>query len=299
MARVLLISDDGEMLTPLADSLISAGHSVVTTQRAEDGLAAAFRIQPHLAVVETDLTDLRALEVIATLHRELPQTASVLVTGRGTYDIAVAALRAGATWLASKPLLLQELLRVIDICSVRDCGISNPALVTRTGVRGSDVELHSVARWTALVVALLDSPTDPRTLNEWGRIVAVSTGGLRNWCYTAGLSARRSLLFARLLRAVWIGVRCQRRPEDLLDIVDRRTVTKVLRLASGGKERLPETVEEFLQCQQILPDRRATDCVRSALRRRSLSTRDAHDGLGKDGPAQPAGAARSQSERRI
>ena len=82
----------------------------------------------------------------------------------------------------------------------------------------------------------------------------MSPGALRNWCRTAGVSARRSLVFARLLRAAFLSQGGRHRPEDLLDVVDRRTFVGLLRFAGLDPERpFPESPEAFLQQQTLVP----------------------------------------------
>jgi hypothetical protein len=114
------------------------------------------------------------------------------------------------------------------------------------------IQAHSIERWTGVVVRTISSPTDPRTLEQWGRAVGASAGTLRNWCRTAHLSARRSLLFARVLRAVARHQHSAERPEDLLDVVDQRTLAKILAASGGTADQLPRTIDEFLSRQQLI-----------------------------------------------
>ena len=81
-------------------------------------------------------------------------------------------------------------------------------------------QAHAAARWARVVVPVLDAPEDPRTIKAWSRLLYVSPGALRNWCRTAGITPRRSLVFARLLRAVFLSDGGRHKPENLLDVVD-------------------------------------------------------------------------------
>jgi hypothetical protein len=124
---------------------------------------------------------------------------------------------------------------------------------------------HALSRWADVVVRGIRSSKDTPTLDHWGRAVAVSRGGIRNWCYTARLSPRRSLQFMRVLRAVILQQRTAMEPEDLLDIVDRRTLTKLLTISGGTPTTLPRSVSEFLDGQRIIQNDRAIAAVRAAL----------------------------------
>lgn len=135
---------------------------------------------------------------------------------------------------------------------------------------------HSLQRWAKVIVKTIDLPGDPRTLSDWGRAIGVSVGGLRNWCACAGIKSKQSLMFARLLRAVVRQRQTCASPEELLDIVDRRTVVKVLVAAGGVARRLPLSEDEFLDRQTFVSDRRAIETVRNELesRRAAASTRE-------------------------
>lgn len=87
---------------------------------------------------------------------------------------------------------------------------------------------HSAERWARAVVLFLPSERDATNLSDWGHVIGASRGALRAWCRAAHVSARDSLRFARLLRAV---VQSQQRVCDLwnlLDVVDERTLTRLL-----------------------------------------------------------------------
>jgi CheY-like chemotaxis protein len=133
------------------------------------------------------------------------------------------------------------------------------AAATRAESRGEPPaaveEAHAAARWARALAPVIASAKDPRTVSGWSRLVFVSPGALRNWCRTAGVSARRSLVFARLLRVAFLSQGGRHRPEDLLDVVDRRTFLGLLKFAGLDPERpFPENPEAFLQQQMLVQD---------------------------------------------
>src|SRR5262249_33722326 len=117
---------------------------------------------------------------------------------------------------------------------------------------------------------VVDQSHDPRTLADWGRSVAVSSGAIRNWCQTAGISARNSLWFARTLRAVIEQFGTAGAPENLLDIVDSRTLSRVLRAAGGTGDALPNGLQQFLNRQTFVTDNSAIAVVAAVLQARCL-----------------------------
>lgn len=116
-------------------------------------------------------------------------------------------------------------------------------------------EAHAAVRLAKAVVPIVHAPRDPRTIAGWGRQIAASQGAIRTWCYTAGVSPRRSLLFARMLRVVYCRQSAHHRPENLLDVVDRRTVAGLLRTAGfAGEHDLPTDLRVFLSRQTLISD---------------------------------------------
>ena len=130
---------------------------------------------------------------------------------------------------------------------------------------GLQAECHSVTRWADVAVRSLGAPRDFRTLQEFGRAVGVSSGGFRDWCCTAHISARQSLKFARVFRAVIRQSTSSAPPEDLLNVVDRRTLAKLLVASGGTSTRLPVNEHEFLERQRFVDNQAALAAVQAAL----------------------------------
>lgn len=114
---------------------------------------------------------------------------------------------------------------------------------------------YAAERWARAVVAVIDSPDDPRTLEAWARVAAAGRGTLRSWCRAAHVPAKASLDFARLLRAV---VRSQDTgwdPQNTLDIVDDRTLKRLFQrggLLDVKPRALAPTCEAFLAGQRLI-----------------------------------------------
>ena len=91
-------------------------------------------------------------------------------------------------------------------------------------------------------------------VNAWGQQIGASRGALRVWCKTAGVAAHSCLDFLRVLRAVVVSRTQAWDLFSLLDVVDQRSLIKLL--DRGGVRDLcraePPTIDDFLRCQQYV-----------------------------------------------
>src|SRR5512138_454464 len=108
--NVLVVDDQRNMRATTALLLRQAGHAV---EEAENGGAAIRRVQQQpFDVVLTDLRmpDVDGLEVLRAVREHAPDTQVIVMTGYGTIESAVEAMRQGALDYVSKPFKADELL---------------------------------------------------------------------------------------------------------------------------------------------------------------------------------------------
>ncbi|HSN16040.1 MAG TPA: response regulator, partial [Anaeromyxobacteraceae bacterium] len=102
-ARILIVDDEWNMRRTTAMILRQAGH---VTEEAEDGAVAIQRIETErFAVVLTDLRmpNRGRTEVLRAAVKNAPETQVIVMTGFGTLEAAVAAVREGACDFIYKP----------------------------------------------------------------------------------------------------------------------------------------------------------------------------------------------------
>jgi DNA-binding NtrC family response regulator len=111
--RVLIVDDEGDALADWSRVLKEAGYGCVTATDSERALALLEGEGPDVV-----LTDLRmpGADGITVLERALqldPDAAVVMVTGQGTVESALEAMRAGAFDYLRKPLPSSDTLRLV------------------------------------------------------------------------------------------------------------------------------------------------------------------------------------------
>jgi hypothetical protein len=141
------------------------------------------------------------------------------------------------------------------------------------GFDGIGRSSHSYAaeRWAKAVERVIRAPEDTRTMRVWGKMVGVSSASLAMWCRAAQASPRRSLELGRLSRAVLTTDGTLGGIQDVLDIVDPKTIRRLLQRAGVSPMTVTGqrmTLGDFLQRQQLVTHEFAI----RALRHRLLTT---------------------------
>jgi hypothetical protein len=128
--------------------------------------------------------------------------------------------------------------------------------------------------WVDLVIQVVQAEADIPTFALWASLAGKSVGSLRLHCYAIHASPRRTLLFARLLRAVSRGSGPHWDLGEWLHAADPRTLVKAARLG-GIPEAAPlaPSVPSFLRSQQLLPpDSRPVEILRTRLVRTAVTS---------------------------
>jgi CheY-like chemotaxis protein len=115
MAQLLVVDDsvtDRRLIGRLLEK--RSGHEI---RYAEDGQAAIEMIRaerPDLIVSDLQMPRMNGLQLVAEVRRECPQVPVILMTARGSEQIAAEALRAGAASYVPKSAMGAHLLGAVD-----------------------------------------------------------------------------------------------------------------------------------------------------------------------------------------
>jgi ActR/RegA family two-component response regulator len=268
--RVLLVDDNPAAFLTLGNLLRVSGYQCLAAAASADGVRIAREFSPHVAVIALRPPGLSGVETLRQLRRHLPATACVLFTGCATLDLMVEAIRLGACDCVPMPALDEDVLAAVQRALRVEGGAVDQLLSPKP---------HALTRWAETIALFIDAPEDAATLRDFAAAVGASVGAFRNWCRTAGLSPRRSLHLARALRAVYQSERLKSsRPQNLLRIVDLRTLAKFMIESGGTKDRLPADVRALLERQQFIADGDAILAMRHAVTARERRGRAATRG---------------------
>jgi DNA-binding NtrC family response regulator len=112
--RVLVVDDEKDVrlgLRLLAESLQA---EVRDAGSGEEALAMAGEWAPHLVLSDITMGGMSGVELLGILRRRYPDIRVVLITGFGTIELAVEAMRRGASHFISKPFDNEEVLQAVS-----------------------------------------------------------------------------------------------------------------------------------------------------------------------------------------
>src|SRR5471032_3374156 len=114
MASLILIEDEETLAKNVQRYLARFGWDVEIAESPERGLERVALTQPDAVVLDFQLPGMDGLAALAAIRKSDPDARVVMVTGQGTVQRAVDAMKAGATDFLPKPLVLADLKRVLD-----------------------------------------------------------------------------------------------------------------------------------------------------------------------------------------
>ncbi len=112
--RIVVVDDDVELGSMIADILRERGHHVTVHDRAKDAMGSI-----ELGEIDALITDLRmpemgGLELIEWAAKHDPRLVMIAITGFGNLETAIKAIRAGAFDYLSKPFEPEALVLAVD-----------------------------------------------------------------------------------------------------------------------------------------------------------------------------------------
>ncbi len=103
MARILVIDDNETMREGIAFTVKRMGHEVAMAASGKEGLALFAEKPADFVISDLKMDGLDGLGVLETLKKRHPEVVLMIVTGFGTVEAAVQAMKLGAFDFITKP----------------------------------------------------------------------------------------------------------------------------------------------------------------------------------------------------
>ncbi|MCX7805170.1 MAG: response regulator [Planctomycetota bacterium] len=115
--RALALDDDPAVAKLIAEALRASGWTVEAFSDPAMAVRRLAESEFDLVVSDLAMTDVSGMDVLAAAKRESPSVKVILVSGFGTMDLAVEAMKRGASDFVSKPFTISEIReKVAAVC---------------------------------------------------------------------------------------------------------------------------------------------------------------------------------------
>src|ERR1051325_2678274 len=112
--RILVVDDEPTMADSLRQNFVEEGYSVDTAATGAAAIELFDQGGHHLAICDLQLPDMDGLEVLRHMKDARPATEVIVVTGYGSVQAAVEAIKAGAFYFVEKPFDFEELQPLVE-----------------------------------------------------------------------------------------------------------------------------------------------------------------------------------------
>jgi len=116
---ILFVDDETRILKVFSSLLTEAGYSITTASRADDALRLISDNRFDIVFLDQFLGPSRGLDVMRRMAEVNADLSYVIITGNGSADLAVEALKNGAVDFISKPFLVTDLIKSIEYVKKR------------------------------------------------------------------------------------------------------------------------------------------------------------------------------------
>lgn len=117
--KILVVDDDQDFAASMAESLEIFGYRVTVAHTVESALAIADEFRPDGVTLDLRLGTAAGLNLLPILRERFPDLVCVIVTGYPDVETAVGAIRHRADDYFRKPLLPEDVCKVLKRCFAR------------------------------------------------------------------------------------------------------------------------------------------------------------------------------------
>lgn len=113
MAKILIVDDEPSVLNVLTSLLKDKGHDCIPAKGGEQAKTLLFDGHYDLMITDVRMAPINGMELLKLAKQSRPDMAVIMLTGFGSVETAVEAMKEGAFDYATKPFKVDELLLTI------------------------------------------------------------------------------------------------------------------------------------------------------------------------------------------
>jgi len=156
IGSILVIDDEMIILDLTAIILKNRGYNVYTAADARTGLDLIENVRPEIVMLDYMMPGMDGLTALKEIRQRFPDTYVIMFTGKGSEEIAVEMMKAGASDYILKPFNNKDLIdRIDNVLKIRKVELTNRDLL-----RERETLLAEIAAWNRELEARVEEKTE-------------------------------------------------------------------------------------------------------------------------------------------
>ncbi len=125
--QILIVDDELGIHTLFRDVLRNKNYTLFSATTGEDGLTMARQLDPSVVLLDLNLPGMHGMDVLRNIRETNPDIVIIIMTGYGTVENAVKAMKMGAFDFLSKPFRIDEFVTTLDRAVAKRAAAKEPA----------------------------------------------------------------------------------------------------------------------------------------------------------------------------
>jgi len=114
MKKIMVIDDEKSIRDLLKIALTEEGYEVTESRDGKEGLEKFSQIKPDIVLTDVNMPKISGIDVSKRIKEISEDTDVIIMTGYGTEELVIEALRNGASNYIKKPINFKELFSILD-----------------------------------------------------------------------------------------------------------------------------------------------------------------------------------------
>ncbi len=114
--KVFVLDDEAGFREQICDFIARLKYAVADCANPVEGLEMIRREHPDIVLLDIKMPEMNGIDLLRIVRNEIPDVVVVMISGHGTMELAIDALRLGATDFLKKPVDFRQLEAVLERC---------------------------------------------------------------------------------------------------------------------------------------------------------------------------------------